>query len=100
MEVPVPDQVPPLHPQQRHQQHQFQQQQGGGDKKRPNYFTFLMRKNTVCLEMNIIVKETTEKPSCYDIEEFIEKQLLLGVNEIEDFCIHGLIKNVYIKLRS
>ena len=59
-----------------------------------------MRKNTICIDFSKALRDTMEKPSREDIENFLEKQLGLKVNDIEDFCHHGLIRNVYVKMRK
>ena len=46
------------------------------------------------------LRDSRERPTRNDIENFIEFELGLGVDEVEDMCLHSLLKNVYVKVKE
>ena len=62
--------------------------------------TFLMRRNTVCVDLSRGLRDSRGRPTRNDIEDFIEFELGLGVDEVEDVCLHSLLRNVYVKVKD
>ena len=62
--------------------------------------TFLMRRNTVCVDLSRGLRDSRGRPTRNDIEDFIEFELGLGVDEVEDVCLHSLLRNVYVEVKD
>ena len=86
---------PRMQPQQQQQKNHVNRSQQ--KKNREEDFSFLVRKRTLCIDTTRAKKANGEKPTEFDIDEFVEKDLGVKIGDIEDIMIHTFLQNVFLK---